>query len=141
MIASKSKALRIDVVRFCWLACIGTQLLGGCDEKHQVSSKTKETVTQNACATAAFTEYVKESGALADREGKALSTLQPTVTFVIERRRLEENFCLQFASCLVSNPATQTQLVEYSLDFESCLRDETQQQYEDESDDQDQTAD
>lgn len=55
---------------------------------------------QIKCATVAFTAYIQSDLVLSQKEGAALSALQPTMTLTIARRQLQEQFCAQFAGCL-----------------------------------------
>ena len=94
-------------------------------------SPTAQQIAQNECAKQAFTDYLKAGLVLSQKESAALSALQPTMEITIERRRLQEEFCLRFAGCVFPNRTSQSLALQYSLAFESCLRDEVQEQYND----------
>jgi hypothetical protein len=92
-------------------------------------SPTAQQIAQNECASSALTDYVKAGLALSQQEGAALSALQPTIEITIARRRLQEQFCLRFAGCVFPDRTSQSLSLQYSLAFESCLKDEVQEQY------------
>jgi hypothetical protein len=56
------------------------------------------------CAVAAFTDYNKRLLALLQDQTKQLLALQSTVKITMARRRLQEQYCMQFAGCLFPTP-------------------------------------
>ena len=73
---------------------------------------------QNACATAAFADYNRANVALMQANIPLMS-----VESIIAQRRLQEQYCLQFALCTIGDPANQSLRIPYSAAFSSCLRD------------------
>jgi hypothetical protein len=83
---------------------------------------------QNQCATAAFGDYNKATLALFQAQGTAPL---PSVEQIVAKRRLQEQYCLEFAKCMLTasgNP--QLVAIEYSTLFDSCLRDEALEEYD-----------
>lgn len=85
-----------------------------------------ERVAQNQCATQAFTNYNNAKLTLFQQNG-----VGPSVQQIIAERRLQEEFCAQFAKCvLVLNANSQLVALEYAASFDSCLRDEALEEYD-----------
>ena len=79
----------------------------------------------NDCYQAAFTNYLKATLALSQKE------VLPSVETEIARRRLEEQFCLNFVQCHFSDRSTQIKAAAFAAMFSSCLNDEALQQMRD----------
>jgi hypothetical protein len=86
--------------------------------------------TQEKCSTEAFSIYNKALYTLLQQDA-AMPPLHSTVDLTIARRRLQEQFCLQFARCNFPDTSNQSLTVQYSLAFNSCLRDEVLEEYND----------
>jgi hypothetical protein len=83
---------------------------------------------QNQCASAAVGDYNKATLALFQAQG-ALPL--PSVEQILAKRRLQEQYCLQFAKCmLTTNTNPQLVAMEYSTLFDSCLRGEALEEYD-----------
>jgi hypothetical protein len=89
---------------------------------------TRQEVARNQCAEAAFVEYLHAGLALS--QASSADPFKPTIEFTIARRRLQEKFCLQFATCVFPVQSNQSLALQHSLAFESCLRDEVHEQYD-----------
>jgi hypothetical protein len=76
---------------------------------------------EGACGVAAMTEYLKANLALMQQGSPLMS-----VEAIIAQRRLQEQYCLRFVRCVVSD---QTSL-RYITAFDSCLRDEALEKYD-----------
>jgi hypothetical protein len=85
---------------------------------------------QKECAVAAFSTYNKALIALLQQDA-SMPPLHSTVELTIARRRLQEQFCLQFARCNFSDTTNKFFAVEYSKAFNSCVRDEVLEEYKD----------
>jgi hypothetical protein len=83
---------------------------------------------QNPCARDVFLRYIQDGLEITKQEAAAITALRPTMEFTIAQRRLQEDFCAQFARCVF--PDTEQSALKYSMAFESCLRDEVLEQYE-----------
>jgi hypothetical protein len=70
----------------------------------QNSPQTRQEIAGNECAQRAFTSYVTASNSLLQQQGAA--PLQ-SVEMTIARRRLQEQYCLQFARYLFPDPTNQ----------------------------------
>ena len=87
------------------------------------------------CAVSAFTDYTKTKLAL------LLQAPLPSVETQISERRLEEQYCLQYAKCLLAGqikemkePNDHTIGWMFSTSFSSCLRDEALEKHQPDSD-------
>lgn len=71
-----------------------------------------QTAAQKACVVSAFTEY----------NAANLAVLQNGISIevTLSQRRLQEQFCLRFATCMVGNIGD----LPLSTVFSKCLRDE-----------------
>ena len=74
-----------------------------------------------ACGVAAITDYNKANLALL-QQGKPLMSVEATIA----QRRLEEEFCLRFIRCVLTD---QTSL-QFIAAFHSCLSDEALEKYD-----------
>ena len=76
------------------------------------------------CAVAALTEY--------NRANLALLTQSPLMSIesTIAQRRLQEHYCLQFATCVVGSPDSSVKQLQYNAAFDSCLQDEALEKYD-----------
>jgi len=88
---------------------------------------TQQTVN-NDCTQMALMDYNKAKLTLAQQEAAGLPS-QSTIGIIMARRRLQEQFCLQFARCGFADPANQQFTLQYSLAFDACLRDEGREEY------------
>jgi hypothetical protein len=89
------------------------------------AATTAQNAAQTACATAAFDDYNKANTALL-LQANPLMTPEATVA----QRRLEEQYCLRLARCVVGGPANSSLRVPFSSAFSSCLRDEALEKYD-----------
>jgi hypothetical protein len=79
---------------------------------------------QDACAMAATKDYLNANLALLNQ------TPLMSIDGAIAQRRLEEQYCLRFAQCLMDgSPLNQIAVLQYQATFSSCLRDETLEHY------------
>jgi hypothetical protein len=85
---------------------------------------------QNECAEAAFKKYIQAGLALSEKELAALAALRPTMQLTIARRRLQEDFCAEFTSCVMTDVPPEAAALRRSLAFDTCLRDEVLEEYE-----------
>jgi hypothetical protein len=82
-------------------------------------------LAQNACATAAFEDYNRANVALLTQAAPILSIDQ-----TIQQRRLEEQYCLRFARCIVGDPTTSSLGLMFTMKFSSCLETESLEKYD-----------
>ena len=74
---------------------------------------------QSKCVAAAFTEY-KEVNA-----DFILRAIPMPVENVLAQRRLQEQYCLQYARCMIGDPSVVRSLNSpFSVAFSTCLREE-----------------
>jgi len=73
-----------------------------------------------ACGEAAMTEYIKANLALL-QQGAPMS-----VEATIAQRRLQEQFCLRFARCAITDESS----LRFLGAFDSCLQDEALEKYD-----------
>jgi hypothetical protein len=76
---------------------------------------------ENACSVAAMTDYTKSNLALL-QQGTPLMSVEALVA----QRRLQEQFCMRFVSCVVRDPSS----LRFMSAFDSCLKDESLEKYE-----------
>jgi hypothetical protein len=76
---------------------------------------------QQQCGVAAMTEYNKADLALMQRGTPSMS-----VDDLIAQRRLQEDFCLKFIRCVLSDEKSPR----FSIAFDNCLRDEALEKYD-----------
>jgi hypothetical protein len=84
-------------------------------------SDSKKERTEDACAAAAMTDYVKANDALVQQTA--------TVMFVeatIAQRRLQEEYCLRFVRCSLDDQNSAI----FGVQFDSCLKDEALEKYD-----------
>jgi phosphopantetheinyl transferase len=93
----------------------------------QNSLQSRQEIARNECAQRAFTSYVTANNSLLQQQGAA--PLQ-SVEMTIAQRRLQEQFCLQFARCLFPDPSNEAVVLPYTAAFGSCLRDEALEKYD-----------
>jgi hypothetical protein len=74
---------------------------------------------QTACAVAAFTEYNRANVALM-QQGVPVMSVESTIA----QRRLEEQYCLRAARCIVGDPTNSALAIPFAVAFSKCLRDE-----------------
>jgi hypothetical protein len=80
--------------------------------------------TTNACALAAYKEYVQMKLALLQPQLQDVTRLM-SYQAIIAGRRLQEQYCLRFAQCLFDiNTSTGAAM------FSSCLQDEVLDEYD-----------
>ena len=77
-------------------------------------SDSKKEQTED-CATAAMTDYVKANDALVQQTATVMS-----VEATIAQRRLQEDYCLRFVRCSLSDQNSAI----FRVQFDSCLKDE-----------------
>jgi hypothetical protein len=82
-------------------------------------SDSKKEQTEN-CATAAMTDYVKANDALVQQTATVMS-----VEATIAQRRLQEDYCLRFVRCSLSDQNSAI----FRVQFDSCLKDEALEKY------------
>jgi hypothetical protein len=74
-----------------------------------------------ACARAALAEYNRQNLAiLSSPAAQPIKTPEATIA----QRRLQEQYCLEFARCTVGNPAITSFRTPFSASFSQCLADE-----------------
>jgi hypothetical protein len=84
--------------------------------------------SQKACEAAAITDYLKDKSALLRK-----ATPSPSVQQIIERRRLEEQYCLRSVRCgfREGNDSDHDLLsLEFATLFDNCIRDEALETYQ-----------
>jgi hypothetical protein len=90
---------------------------------------------QNECAYNATVEYTRDSLALLNNE-IARFTQPPnapaglSVASTVARRRLEEQYCLKFATCLLPDATVPLHDMQLASASDSCLRDEALEEYD-----------
>ena len=78
--------------------------------------------SQKACEVAAITDYLKAKSALLRK-----ATPSPSVQQIIERRRLEEEYCLRSVRCGFregNDSDHDLPSLEFATLFDNCIRDE-----------------
>ncbi len=87
----------------------------------------RQEIAQNECAQRAFNDYIKADNSLLQQQGAApLASVEMTIA----QRRLQEQYCLQFARCQNPDPTNQLFALVYAATFDSCLRDEALEKYD-----------
>lgn len=86
--------------------------------------KAVQTSIQSKCIENAFYSYIQSGLAISKQKGDAIEASAPIVQFVIEKRRLEEAYCVERAKCLISNNNPKITEMEFSNNFSSCIMDE-----------------
>jgi len=71
---------------------------------------------KTVCATAALNDYIKAS----------LTFNSMTIESYVAKRRLEEQYCLRFAQCIIGSLPGQMPLVAM---FSKCLKEEAMEKY------------
>ena len=84
-------------------------------------SDSKKERTEDACATAAMTDYVKANDALMQQTATVMS-----VEATIAQRRLQEEYCLRFVRCSLDDQNSAI----FGVQFDSCLKDEALEKYD-----------
>jgi hypothetical protein len=79
---------------------------------------------KNSCAEAAFREFIAQKVARSENAASPNS-----IESEIAERRLEEQFCLRFARCLVGEATSQLLNLQLATMFSACLRDEALEKY------------
>jgi hypothetical protein len=85
---------------------------------------------QKACEVAAITDYLKAKSALFRK-----ATPSSSVQQIIERRRLEEQYCLQSVRCGFkegNDSDHDLPSLEFATRFDDCIRDEALETYQSE---------
>jgi hypothetical protein len=89
---------------------------------------------QNDCAYNAMAQYTSDSLALSNKDVELLTQPNASAGLSIEstiaRRRLEEQFCLKFAACLLPDPSASLHDLQFASAFDDCLRDEALEKYD-----------
>lgn len=78
----------------------------------------------NECALIPFKNYIAAKFSLSQER------LYPPVESEIAERRLEEQYCLQFAQCQLPDKTSQTNTIAFSAVFSACLRNEALEKYD-----------
>ena len=94
------------------LSALATPAMGESDSKKER--------TEDACATAAMTDYVKANDALLQETATVMS-----VEATIAQRRLQEEYCLRFVRCSLDDHNSAI----FRVQFDSCLKDEALEKY------------
>jgi hypothetical protein len=84
--------------------------------------------SQKACEVAAITDYLKAKTALLRK-----ATPSPSVQQIIERRRLEEEYCLRSVRCDFkegNDSDHDLPSLEFATRFDNCIRDEALETYQ-----------
>ena len=84
-------------------------------------SDSKKERTEDACAAAAMTDYVKANDALVQQTATVMS-----VEATIAQRRLQEEYCLRFVRCSLDDQNSAI----FGVQFDSCLKDEALEKYD-----------
>ena len=87
-----------------------------------------ENTPQTECAINAKVQYVNARIALMPQPVDVANRL--SVSSTIARRRLQENYCLQHALCLLPDPTVQLYALQLAAVFDNCLRDEALEGYD-----------
>jgi hypothetical protein len=99
--------------------------------KHAAIVSPPTSARYSQCAEAAFTSYLKTNLALSQQRQELI----PSVPSIIAHRRRQEQFCLQFARCILAEEAKDLSEAEnfvplvFATTFDSCLRDEALEEY------------
>ena len=110
---------QVEVVCISWVAQQWTFVVAPSELVAESDSK-KERV-EDACVTAAMTDYVKANDALVQQTATVMS-----VDATIAQRRLQEEYCLRFVRCSLDNPNSAI----FRVQFDSCPKDEALEKYE-----------
>jgi hypothetical protein len=86
---------------------------------------TAQQIAQKECAVQAYTYYIKTNLVLLQQQAAA-----PSVENTVAERRLQEQYCLQFARCLFPEPTSQLIALQHAIAFDGCLRDEVLEKYD-----------
>ena len=84
-------------------------------------SDSKKEGAEDACVTAAMSDYLKANKALVQQTATVMS-----VETTISQRRLQEEYCLRFVRCSLDDPNSAI----FRVQFDSCLKDEALEKYE-----------
>jgi hypothetical protein len=84
-------------------------------------SDSKKERADDACVTAAMSDYLKANNALVQQTATVMS-----VETTIAQRRLQEEYCLRFVRCSLDDPNSAI----FRVQFDSCLKDEALEKYE-----------
>jgi hypothetical protein len=95
------------------LSALGTPAMAESDSKKER--------TEDACAAAALTEYVKANDALVQQTATVMS-----VEATIAQRRLQEEYCLRFVRCSLDDQNSAI----FGVQFDSCLKDKALEKYD-----------
>jgi hypothetical protein len=87
----------------------------------KAESESKKERTEDACVTAAMTDYVKTNDALVQQTATVMS-----VEATIAQRRLQEEYCLRFVRCSLDDQNSAI----FGVQFDSCLKDEALEKYD-----------
>jgi hypothetical protein len=91
------------------------------------TTTTEQIIAQNDCARQQYANYTKDKLAISQSQG---GSAMSSVERIVALRRLEEQFCSEFARCIRSASATDARLSETdAASFVSCLRDEMFKRY------------
>jgi hypothetical protein len=106
--------------------------------KPKQTPPTAKEMAQNECSLAAYKKYLQGQFTLnTPNASDPLSIL--SVERVTAKRRLQEQFCLEFVRCLSEKPENDSSAVVEATRFDTCLKNETLEEYDavprDESDD------
>jgi hypothetical protein len=116
-----------------WLIAVAVVLVGstvwstGVLTNKPVPSPTARDLAQNQCTTLAYTNHLKAKIALDQQQGSAPIR---SIDQVIAGRRLQEQFCLQVANCMVPEISAQARALTLASEFNACLRDEALEEYD-----------
>ena len=111
-------APRFDRARHTVLIAIAIPILAS---PAMAESDSKKERTEDACATAAMSDYLKANNALVQQTATVMS-----VETTIAQRRLQEEYCLRFVRCSLDDPNSAI----FRVQFDSCLKDEALDKYE-----------
>jgi hypothetical protein len=79
----------------------------------------------NACAAAALEDYTRQRVALS-QSPDALPIA--SVEMAIAERRLQEQFCLKYVTCMVGDPSNRSLDLPFRAEFSTCLRREAEEE-------------
>jgi hypothetical protein len=122
-VTNKQWSLILAGVLFVGLVIVAVQSIPA-----QKPSPVTENTPQIECAINAKVQYVNAQIALMPQSVDVANRL--SVSSTIARRRLQENYCLQHALCLLPDPTVQLYALQLAAVFDNCLRDEALEEYD-----------
>ncbi len=106
------------------LVCVATTwFLLGCDASKEPEKKAKPTITpeQSACFDAVLKKQIDLENSIMKRYGEAVTAGQSTIALTLEKRRSNEQICLEEMNCSGTK-----EILFLSYRFDSCLKESEQ---------------